>query len=63
MNPNFVIAYTLAFLFVSLKVGGKLDTKRARKVFNIRTSTSPTSLNQVDGYTCFALLVVGANLS
>jgi hypothetical protein len=40
----------LAFLFVSLNVGEKLDTKRSRKVFNIRTSTSPTSLNQVDGY-------------
>jgi hypothetical protein len=52
----------VAFLFVFLKVGGKLDTKGSRKVYNIRTSTSPTSLNQVDGYTFFFSLVVGANL-
>jgi hypothetical protein len=46
---------------VSFKVGGKLDTKRSRKVFNIRTSTSPTSFNQVDGYASICSLVVGAN--
>jgi hypothetical protein len=26
-NPNFFIAYTLSFVFVSLKVGEKQDTK------------------------------------
>jgi hypothetical protein len=52
----------IASLFVSLKVGGKLDIKRSRKVFNIRTSTTPTSLNQVDGYAKNCSLVVGANL-
>jgi hypothetical protein len=51
-NPNFIIAYMLAFLFLSLKVGEKLDTRRSR-------SSHP--LRQDDGYIKIHSLVVGAN--
>jgi hypothetical protein len=36
-------------------------TQGDQGVFNIRISTSPTSLNQVDGYLKIFSLVVGAN--
>ena len=59
-NPNFIIAYILCFLFVSMNAGKTLE-QSDWEVLNIRTLTSPISLKQVDGYVKTRSLVVGAN--